>query len=95
MPQTEEMSVDDYRKMTKGRKYRNKKVEHDGYVFDSLAECERYKQLKLMENAGAISALRLQPRYEIQKAFVDNGGVRQRAPGGPGAVQRLHGETSG
>lgn len=79
MPQTEEMSVDEYRALTKARKYGNKKVEYDGYTFDSIAEARRYEELKLMEQAGAISDLRLQPRYELQKAFVDYEGKRQRA----------------
>ena len=79
MPQTEEMSIAEYRKLTTPRKYGNKKIEIDGYQFDSLAEAERYKQLKLMEQAGAISDLRLQPRYELQRGFTDNEGNRQRA----------------
>ncbi len=79
MPQTEEMSVDEYRALTKARKYGNKKVEYDGYTFDSIAEARRYEELKLMEQAGAISDLQLQPRYELQKAFTDNDGVKHRA----------------
>ncbi len=79
MSHTEEMSVDEYRKFTKGRKYGNKKVTIDGYQFDSIAEARRYEQLKLMEQAGAISDLRLQPRYELQKAFKDFEGKTQRA----------------
>ena len=79
MRQTEEMSIEDYRKLTKPHKYGNKKVEYDGHTFDSIAEMERYKQLCLMEQAGAISDLRLQPRYELQKAFKDFEGKTQRA----------------
>ena len=79
MAQREEMSVEDYRKLTKARKYGNKKVIVDNVEFDSLAEARRYEQLKLMEQAGAISALRLQPRYELQRSFTDNDGVKQRA----------------
>ena len=79
MPQTEEMTVDEYRALIKPRKYGNKNVTVDGVAFDSIAEAERYKQLKLMEQAGAISDLRLHPRYELQKAFTDYEGNRQRA----------------
>ena len=79
MPQTEEMSIEDYRKLTKARKYGNKKVECDGYTFDSTAEMMRYKELCLLENAGAISDLRLQPRYDLQRGFTDNDGVKHRA----------------
>ena len=78
MPQTEEMSIEDYRALSSRSKYGNKKIEIDGYTFDSLAEAERYKQLRLMEQAGAISDLRLQPRYELQPGFTDNDGVKQR-----------------
>ena len=78
MPQ-EEMSIADYRALVKRSKYGNKKIEIAGYTFDSLAEARRYEQLKLMEQAGVISDLRLQPRYELQKAFTDNAGVKQRA----------------
>ena len=79
MPHTDEMSVEDYRKLTKPSKYGNKKIEVDGYHFDSLAEARRYEELRLMEQAGAISDLRLQPRYELQKAFTGNDGKRHRA----------------
>lgn len=75
----EEMSVDEYRALTKARKYGNKKVTVDNIEFDSLAEARRYEQLKLMEQAGAISDLRLQPRYELQRGFTDNEGVKHRA----------------
>lgn len=83
MPQTETMSVEEYRKLQaqeqKKSKYGNKKVTVDSVTFDSLAEARRYEQLKLMEQAGAISDLRLQPRYELQKAFKDFEGKTQRA----------------
>lgn len=79
MPQKEEMSIEEYRKIAKGRKYGNKKVTIDNITFDSLAEARRYEELKLMEQAGAISDLRLQPRYELQRAFVDNASIKQRA----------------
>ena len=46
-------------------KYGNKKTEVDGITFDSQAEARRYKALKLLERAGEIQALELQPVYEI------------------------------
>ena len=79
MPQPEEMSITDYRALAKSSKYGNKKIEVGGYRFDSLAEARRYEELRLMERAGAISDLRLQPRYELQRGFTDNDGKRQRA----------------
>lgn len=54
-------------------KYRNKKVQVDMYVFDSIAESRRYKELKLLEKAGKIQNLELQPHFLIQEAFKKNG----------------------
>lgn len=44
-------------------KYRNIKTEVDGILFDSKKEAKRYKELKLLERAGEISSLILQPKY--------------------------------
>lgn len=55
------------------RKYRNKKVQVDMYVFDSIAEAKRYKELKLLERAGKISNLKLQPHFLLQESFRKNG----------------------
>ena len=54
-------------------KYRNKKVQVDMYVFDSIRESQRYKELKLLERAGEISNLKLQPRFLLQDSFKKNG----------------------
>ena len=54
-------------------KYHNKKVQVDMYVFDSIAESRRYKELKLLEQAGEISELELQPRFLLQEGFKKNG----------------------
>ena len=45
-------------------KYRNKKVDIDGIIFDSIAESRRYLILKQMEIAGDITHLRLQPKFD-------------------------------
>jgi hypothetical protein len=37
----------------------------DGYVFDSAAERDRYAELSMLERAGKIAKLELQPRFEI------------------------------
>lgn len=42
-----------------------KKTEVDGIVFDSRREARRYSTLKLLERAGEISDLELQPRYML------------------------------
>lgn len=54
-------------------KYRNKKVQVDMYVFDSIAESKRYKELVLLEKAGEICNLELQPRFLLQESFKKNG----------------------
>lgn len=54
-------------------KYRNKKVIVDDYIFDSIQESRRYKELKLLLRAGEISNLQLQPRFLLQEGFKKNG----------------------
>lgn len=54
-------------------KYRNKKVQVDMYVFDSIAESRRYKELKLLEKAEKIQNLELQPHFLLQESFKKNG----------------------
>ena len=54
-------------------KYRNKKVIVDDYIFDSIQESKRYKELKLLLRAGEISNLQLQPRFLLQEGFKKNG----------------------
>ncbi len=56
-------------------KYRNKKVVVDGEEFDSIRESQRYKELKLLERAGKIKNLELQPRFLLQDSFKKNGRV--------------------
>lgn len=47
------------------RKYGNRKVIRDGIEFDSVKECQRYCELKLMQRAGVISELQLQVPFEL------------------------------
>ena len=54
-------------------KYRNKKVQINNYVFDSIAESRRYKELALLEKAKVIENLQLQPRFLLQESFKKNG----------------------
>lgn len=44
-------------------KYRAKPTVVDGIRFASKKEASRYSQLKILEKAGAISDLKLQPKY--------------------------------
>lgn len=59
-------------------KYRNNKVEVDGIKFDSKKEANRYLELKLLERAGEISDLELQPEFVLLPSYVDNQGRRER-----------------
>lgn len=46
-------------------KYRARKTEIDGIVFDSAKEARRYLDLKLLERCGEIKGLERQVRYEL------------------------------
>ncbi len=50
-------------------KYRNRKTIIDGITFDSKGEANRYCELKLLERAGEISDLTLQPKFTLQESF--------------------------
>ncbi len=52
----------------KQSKYRNQRVTIDGISFDSKKEGERYRQLKMLERAGKVSNLALQPAFELAPA---------------------------
>ena len=60
------------------RKYHNKKTVAYGIKFDSKLEAERYSQLKMMERAGVIRDLELQPEYELIPSFRKNGKTWRR-----------------
>ncbi len=52
-------------KMPRPTKYRAKRTEIDGIVFASQKEARRYQDLKLLERAGEITQLTLQPTFPI------------------------------
>ena len=52
--------------MAKVTKYRAKKTVLDGITFASKAEATRYRNLKLLERAGEIQNLELQPSYVLE-----------------------------
>lgn len=60
------------------RKYKNKKVQMDGYTFASKKEAERYKVLSLMQKSGEIKNLIIQPSFLLQNGF-DFNGKKERA----------------
>ena len=49
----------------KTSKYKNTKYTYLGIKFDSLKECRRYTELRLLEQAGKIKDLELQKAYEL------------------------------
>ena len=49
----------------KTSKYKNTKYTYLGIKFDSLKECRRYTELRMLEQAGKIKDLELQKAYEL------------------------------
>jgi len=49
----------------KSAKYHNQKTEYQGIQFDSRKEANRYQELTLMQRAGVIRSIELQPRYDL------------------------------
>lgn len=60
-------------------KYGNRKVSRDGIEFDSVKECQRYCELKLMQRAGLISDLQMQVSFELIPSQRIAGKVVERA----------------
>lgn len=76
----ETMTVAEYQALPKRQpKYGNKKTVIDNITFDSQAEAARYRELRTMERAGAITELEVHPRYELLGAFTDRHGKRHKA----------------
>lgn len=63
----------------KPNKLHNVPIVVDGIKFQSTAEGKRYTELKLLEQAGEISQLRLQPVYKLFDKFTDKFGRNHRA----------------
>ena len=59
-------------------KYHNSKTIVDGIKFDSRLEAQRYQHLRILEQAGVIQALTLQPEFELQPSFKKNGKTYRR-----------------
>lgn len=55
-------------------KYGARKKELDGVTFDSTAEANAYVRLKVLESAGEILNLKLQPFYIVKDGFRDGSG---------------------
>lgn len=54
-------------KETKKNKFNAKKVEIDGIVFDSKKEGNRYRELKILQQVGDISNLKLQVPFQLNE----------------------------
>lgn len=57
----------------KQNKYKNKKVEYDGIVFDSIKEKSWYIKYKLMEKSEEIWDLQRQVKFPLIETFKLNG----------------------
>ena len=55
-------------------KYRNRKTEIDGILFDSAKEARRYQELKLLERAGFVKDIQLQVPFELMPSQKNNEG---------------------
>ncbi len=64
-PSKPSISMPEGVKTSRTNKYRNKRTVIDNITFDSAKEATRYKELKILERAGAIKNLTLQPKYPI------------------------------
>ena len=58
---------------TKKNKYRNTITYYKNIRFSSKKERNRYKELVLLKNAGIISSLELQKKFELQPSYKKNG----------------------
>ena len=54
-------------------KYKNKKTVVDGIEFDSQKEANYYAKLKLLQRAGEVKEIELQPEFELLPRFKKNG----------------------
>jgi hypothetical protein len=56
-------------------KYLAKRTEVDGHKFHSIKEAHRFEELRLLERAGEIYSLQLQPVFELETVSGVNGEV--------------------
>ena len=73
--QQEHLTANEFRRYNglSKRKYNNKRIEIDGYTFDSKLEADFYLRLKPLVKAGKIKELKIHPRYLLQEGFSKNG----------------------
>lgn len=56
-----------------------KKVNYDGYTFDSEMECLYYKELKARQANGEIGEIHVHKSFVLQKEFVNDNGRKHKA----------------
>ena len=73
--QQEHLTANEFRRYNglSKRKYNNRKIEIDGFTFDSKLEADFYQRLKPLVKTGKIKELRIHPRYLLQEGFTKNG----------------------
>lgn len=59
-------------------KYKNKKNEYDGIVFDSKKELDRYKVLIAMEHEGEIQCLKMQVPFVLLDSVKFHNEIRKK-----------------
>lgn len=60
-------------KASRGNKLNNKKIQIDGFTFDSMLEADYYTHLKLLKKLGDVLHFHLQPKYVLQEGFYKDG----------------------
>jgi len=65
--------LDQFLKKEKEHKYKAQRTTIDGITFDSKAEANRYWELKMLQRAGKIQKLELQPEFELVPGLRWNG----------------------
>lgn len=76
---TDMRKTEEHKALERRQKYNAVPTVLDGIRFASIKESRRYQQLQVMERAGLISGLELQPRFLLQVAFTDSFGQTHRA----------------
>lgn len=63
------MIIKEYKKPSKRSKFNSQKKEVDGIIFDSTKEANFYLKLKILEKAGVITQIKLQPKFKYQITY--------------------------
>lgn len=74
----ERISVEEYKKMAKKRKYNNTPVKYGGYIFDSKSECDEFLRLSSLQETGLISKLVVKPTYILTEKGTNDLGQKFR-----------------